>query len=188
MGTGGRPRGRPRWWVLLPGLVGCSDDRPESSGPLAAAWLEDVNLREGSLILGNMSGHADLVAETLAGTELVTRVKLSGVGLGFGLEITPSGPGASRTAFGFPPEPTEASDLFGWYHGNAEGLSVVAGVEVHHLRNDRDVRLDLTTVPLGASLIVGYEWLKVAVDDDDTSTSTWDVRYGGDATGDTGAR
>lgn len=159
---------------------GCYDDRPEARfGPISAAWLEDVRMHEGALLFGLMGGTADLRLENGALDEVRVPVRLFGGTLGLGIEVAPAGAVGPAALFDLPDGDVYSDDLFGWYRGNAQGIAVAAGVETHHLRNSRDVRVHFATVPFGGELNVGVEWLKVEFDDD-YELFTFDVRDSAD--------
>lgn len=137
--------------------AGCTAHLPEDIGPIRAAWIETLILNEFSVLVGGMGGSGSVRVELETGGQRWLDIRWRGGTAGLGAEID-RGPLVFSVPFGLPDREVSSSDLLGWYTGSAAGLSVVAGIEVHHLRNN-GIRLDLPTVPLGANLMIGFEWM-----------------------------
>lgn len=148
------------------GAAGCRVEVPALDiGPVVEARMRNVALREFSVIGGGMGGNADLVVQTEDGSEHTLPVTFGGGTVGLGVEIVPVAPAAFEIPLRLPEAAVPASDLFGFYRGNSESIAVIGGVSARHLKNPKDVRMDSPFIPIGVSLMVGYEWLSVNLRD-----------------------
>jgi len=146
--------------MVLLALFGCRD---VDAGFLAdvevhRAEIERFQVQTVAVIGGGLFGRGDVVIEAVDGQEYVVPVEVKGGTLGLGVDLLPVG-AVGRALFELPDRRVMGDELFGRYKGSSQPFVAMAGVEVHHLRNEYGVIIDEPALGLGIGVMVGGEWL-----------------------------
>jgi len=152
--------------MLLPLLLAAC--APPEPGPIDGlrvldAWIAGASLQEYVLLAGTAQGKGVLhvVGET---GEYTAPVDLGGGILGLGTDFAYAQP-LGDWVLELPDDEVRGEELLGTYTGSMAGVVMLAGVEARHLDNDRGVGIDQPFLGLGVGLIVGFEWMKIKLEE-----------------------
>jgi len=146
--------------MLLLALLGCRDVDASFLADIEVQRAEIVhfNVQTAALIGGGVFGRGDVVIEAVDGQVHTIPVEVKGGTVGLGLDLLPVG-AVGGAVFELPDRRVYGDELFGRYKGSSQSFVAVAGVEVHHLRNEYGVILDEPALGIGIGVMVAGEWI-----------------------------
>ncbi len=141
-------------------LLGCRDVDASFLADLEVqrAELEHIHVQTVAVLGGGLFGSGDLVIEASDGVEYIVPVEVKGGTFGLGLDLLPVG-AVGGAYLELPDRRIFGDELFGRYKGSSQSFVAVAGVEVHHLRNEYGVVIDEPSLGLGIGVMAAGEWL-----------------------------
>ncbi len=141
-------------------LLGCRDVDASFLADLEVqrAELEHFHVQTVAVLGGGLFGSGDLVIEASDGVEYIVPVEVKGGTFGLGLDLLPVG-AVGGAYLELPDRRIFGDELFGRYKGSSQSFVAVAGVEVHHLRNEYGVVIDEPSLGLGIGVMAAGEWL-----------------------------
>ncbi len=157
--------------IVAAWLLGCAVPETDVLADVVVdqAELRDVTRVGAALIIGHQAAPGGPVLAVLdpEGTVHEVPVRIRSTLVGLLMTANVAGMDA-RVPLTLPRDrEIRGHELFGTYEGSFENLSLLGGVQAHHLQNEAGVRIDRRLASIGFGAAVAHEWMQLRPDDDD---------------------